>query len=186
MEFVSSKIHQQRGSYIFSKSWKLNLDLENAKKKKKLENIFHFWDKCIRICCNRLPLLRREYLSLAFNGLTNSPKVLHIIKRDFFLLNCLRRDQFIWLSCCRSDINSFSAHLSCYLLKGPLKKDFLDFYLTMYFRVRKFKNRSAMRVIFFWKCSNLNLNLQKKKKIEKLFFVSEIIVSENVTLKILY
>ena len=36
------------------------------------EKIFRFWDNCIWKCCNELPLLRRDYLSWAINGLTNS------------------------------------------------------------------------------------------------------------------
>ena len=44
-------------------------------------------------CCNKLPLLRRESLSLAVNGLTNSPKTLHVTQRDFFNSNILHRDQ---------------------------------------------------------------------------------------------
>ena len=35
-------------------------------------------------------MLIREYLSSAVNVLTNSPNMFHIIKRDFFQLNCLQ------------------------------------------------------------------------------------------------
>ena len=52
-------------------SWKcskLNLNLENLKRNS--ENFFHFWDNCIKKCCNKLPLLRREYLLLPLNRLT--------------------------------------------------------------------------------------------------------------------
>ena len=51
--------------------------------------------------------------------------------------------------CCPSDFSSVSARLPCYSLKGRLKPDFLDIYLTTFFEVRKFKNTSAMRVITF-------------------------------------
>ena len=61
--------------------------------KKNTENIFRFSDKCIRKCCNKLPLLRREYFSSAVNGLTNSPKILHMTQRDSVNLNCLHRHQ---------------------------------------------------------------------------------------------
>ena len=37
------------------------------------------------------------------------------------------------------------------LVEGPSKRVFLDIYLSTFFRVRKFKNTSAMRVIFFLK-----------------------------------
>ena len=63
-----------------------------------------------------------------------------------------------------SDFNSVSARLPCYLSKSPLKRDFLEIYLTTSFGILKFKNTSAMRVIFFWKCSKLNLNLENPKK----------------------
>ena len=70
------------------KCGKLNLNLENKKKRKKF---FSFWDKCIWKCCNKLPLLRRQLLSSAVNELKNSPKILHIIKRYFFNPNCVHR-----------------------------------------------------------------------------------------------
>ena len=62
-------------------------------KKKNSENIFHFWYNGIWKCCNKLPLLRTEYLCSARNGLTNSFRILHITQRDFFNLNCLPMDQ---------------------------------------------------------------------------------------------
>ena len=54
---------------------------------------FCFLDIYIRRCWNKLSLLKREYLSTAVNVLRNSPKILHITKRDFFQLNCLHSDQ---------------------------------------------------------------------------------------------
>ena len=50
--------------------------------------------------------------------------------------------------------------LPCCFSKGPLKRDFLDIYLTMFFGVCNFVNASAMMVIFLWKCSKINLVLQ--------------------------
>ena len=47
--------------------------------------------------------------------------------------------------------------------KGPLKRDFLDIYLTALFGVGKFKNTSAMRVILFSKMVQLDLNLESAK-----------------------
>ena len=40
-----------------------------------------------------MSLWRREFLSLAANVLTNSPKILQITKRDFFQLNFFHSDQ---------------------------------------------------------------------------------------------
>ena len=79
-------------SSFFWNCSKLNLILENAKTNS--ENIFPFWDKRIWKCSYKVSLLRRKYLSSAFNGLTNSPKILHIIKRHFFQLKCLFREIF--------------------------------------------------------------------------------------------
>ena len=60
-----------------------------------------------------------------------------------------------------------------------MKRDFLDIYLTTVFGVGKFKNTSAMRVIFFLKMLKLESKIRKKKT-AKIFFVSEINASVNV------
>ena len=61
--------------------------------------------------------------------------------------------------------------------KGHLKLDFLDIYLTTFFGAINFGNRSAMRVILFEICLKFNIDFKNGKKIEKTFFVFEIIVS---------
>ena len=54
--------------------------------------------------------------------------------------------------------------------KAPLKREFLENYHTRFFGVRKFKNTSAMKVIFFFKCSKLNLSFRDvRKNWEKVF-----------------
>ena len=65
-------------SRIDSRFWKL--------KKKIKKNVF-FWGSFLWRCSYKLSLIRREYLSLAVNGLTNSPKTLHRTQRDFFQLS---------------------------------------------------------------------------------------------------
>ena len=61
-------------------------------------------------------------------------------------------------------------HLLCNLWKGPLKVDFLDIYLTTSFKVGKFKNTSAMSIIFFLKIFKIESKLRKcKKKLESKF-----------------
>ena len=53
-----------------------------------------FLNNCILIDSIKLSLLRKEHLSLEFNVLRNSPKILHMTKRAFFFqLNFLHRDQ---------------------------------------------------------------------------------------------
>ena len=71
---------------------KLNLHFRNAEKN--WENVFSFWDNCIRIGCLKLSPLRREYFLLEVNMLKNILKTLHSTKKDFFQLNCLRSDQY--------------------------------------------------------------------------------------------
>ena len=63
-----------------------NFQSKFRKRKKNWENIFRFWDNCIRKCWNKLPLLRAEYLLSAVNGL---PKLLYIFQRDLFNRNSL-------------------------------------------------------------------------------------------------
>ena len=61
--------------------------------KKKIDIIFRFWDKCIWKCRYKLSVVRREYLLSPVNWLTNSPKILHITKTDFFQLYYNQSDQ---------------------------------------------------------------------------------------------
>ena len=132
--------------------------------KKKWENAFGFWDNCVRIGCIKLCLLRRQYWSSAVNVLTNTYKALHLIKTDFFRLNYLQNDHWIWQWCCGSDHNSVWTRLPCCPWKGPLKHDFLDKYLTTFFGVRNLGNKSAMKVIFFLQMFKISCTFRKWKK----------------------
>ena len=78
------------------------------------------------------------------------------------------------------------ARLPCCFSKDPLKRDFLDIDLTTFFGVRNFGNTSAMRVIFFSKCSKFELDFKNEKKIQKKLFVFEILASKLVALNCLY
>ena len=81
------------------------------------------------------------------------------------------------------NLKSVSARLPFYLSKGLLKLGFLDIYLTTFFRVRKIKNTSAITFILFFIMFKIEYKFRKwKKKIEKIFFVSEISASENVAI----
>ena len=140
------------------------------KSKKKFRKAFCFWDNCVRIGCVKLCLLRREYWSSAVNVLTNTYKALHLIKTDFFRLNYLQSDHWIWQRCCGSDHNSVWTRLPCCQSKGPLKQDFLDIYLTTFFGVRNLWNKSAMKVIFFLQMFKISCTFRKcKKKLRKSF-----------------
>ena len=79
------------------------------------------------------------------------------------------------------------ARLSCYLSKCPLKRDFLEIFLTTFFGVRKFKNTSAMRVIYFLKIFKIQSTFEKCREIwRKYLFVSGIIATEDVAINYLY
>ena len=91
---VISEINQLWLSSFFWKCSKFKVDFENATKN--WEKAFCFWDNCVRIGCIKLSLLRREYLSSGVNVLTNSYKALHLTKTDFFRLNYLSNDWWIW------------------------------------------------------------------------------------------
>ena len=69
-----------------------------------------------------------------------------------------------------------------FLSKCPLIHGSLDIYLTIFFGASISGNTSAMRVIFFGKCLKCKIDFEnakkKKKKVQKKFFVFEIIVSE--------
>ena len=141
------------------------LDREQFRKcKKKLQLIFRLLDNCIWKCCYKLCLLRREYLLSAPNGLKISPKIFHISQRKFLNFNCIHWDRLTWWSCCCSALKSVSVRLPSYFSKGPLKRDFLDTPLTTFFGDRKFKNPSAMRIIFFLKMFKIESKYRKGKK----------------------
>ena len=82
---------------------------------------------------------------------------------------------------------SVSARLPCGLSRGPLKREFLDIYLSKSFGVGNFENTEAMRVIFFSKFSKFNADYENSgKKTKKRFFVFEINASELFALNRLY
>ena len=83
-------------------------------------------------------------------------------------------------------MNSVSARLLCFLSKGPLKQDFMDIYLTTFFRVRKFKNASVMRAIFYLKILKIEPKFGKiKKKFKKKIFF-KVIAAKDVAINCLY
>ena len=163
MQSVSSKIYKLWGSSFFSKCWKFYLNSENAKKSSEI--IFGFFDNCIWECCYKLFVIRREYLLSAVNGLKNRPKILHILQR----LSQPELPSQGSINMVKVLLSSFEQCFSQFrmlLVEGPLKRDFLDIYLTKFFRVRKSKNTYPMRIIFFWTCSKFYSNLENAKEIE--------------------
>ena len=108
-----------RSVILFKKCSNMNWNLENAKKK--IANYFCFWDHWIWKCCYKFSLIRREYLLLALNGLTNSFTQKKVFKPQLYSqwrINVVK-------------VLSFSFEKSCgqfiiYLFKGRLTRDFLD------------------------------------------------------------
>ena len=67
---------------------------------------------------------------------------------------------------------------SMLLVEGLSGTDFLDNFLTTSFGVHYFGKISAIRVIFFAKCSKFDIDFKNVDKNSKMCFVFEIIVSE--------
>ena len=153
MESVTSKIHQLWVSSLFNNVQNFR-DISKMQKKNR-EKVFLFGDDCIWVGCFKLSILRRKYLWQVVDMLKNSPKILSISKRNFYELNCLHSDQWIWQKWCHSDFSTVWSHLLCCLSKGPLKRDFLDICLTTFFGIHNFRNTSAMRVIFILEISKI-------------------------------
>ena len=109
---------------------------------KNSEICFCLWDNCIWIDFVKLFLLREGYISSAANVLTSNPKILHVNKRDFFERNFLASDKWLWSRWCDPDFNCAFVSLPYCLSKDPLKRDFLDIYLTTFWEsgTSKIKN----------------------------------------------
>ena len=63
---------------------------------KKFEKKFFVFEKVRLNFSTQLSLLRREYLLSAVNVLKKSLKTLHLIKNEFFPVNYLHSDPWIW------------------------------------------------------------------------------------------
>ena len=161
-ESVTSKIQNLWGSSVFSKYSKFTLDFKNAAKNS--EKVFCFWDNCIWIGIVKLSLLRTGYFSSAANVLTSSPKICHVNKRDFFQLNFLPSDQWLWWRCCHADCNSAWARLPSCLSKGPLKLEFSIIYLTTFTEFVISEIQKLWGSSFYWKCLKFNLDFKNAAK----------------------
>ena len=79
---------------FLSKFSKINAALKNAAKS--FKKVFCFMDNCIWTGIIILKILRTGYLLSSANVLTSSPKIWHVNQRNFFQLNPLGSDQYIW------------------------------------------------------------------------------------------
>ena len=93
-ESVTSKMLNLWGSAFYWKSLKFHIDFKNPAKK--LENVFCFWDNCIWIGIVIFSLWRTRHFPSVANVLTSSTMILHVNKKDFFQLNWLGSDWWIW------------------------------------------------------------------------------------------
>ena len=93
-ESVTSNIQNLWGSSFDSKYLKFTEDFKNSAKD--WEKDFCFWDNCIWIGVFKFSLWWARYFSSVANGLTSSPKILHVNNRDFLELNFFGSDQWIW------------------------------------------------------------------------------------------
>ena len=134
------------------------------------KKFFCFWDNCILTGIVKMSLLRTGYLLSASNVLTSSPKIWHVSKRDFSQLNWLGSNQLIWQRWCDADFNSAFGRLQYCLSKGPLKRDFLDIYLTTFLESVTSEIEKLWVSSFFSKCLKFNLDFENSaRNSEKLF-----------------
>ena len=76
--------------------------------------------------------------------------------------------------------------LTMLLIEWSSEEGLFRHFFNHLFRVRNLGNNSAMTDIFFRKCLKVNLAFEIDKKIEKMFFVSQILGSEFSVLTCFY
>ena len=111
-----------------------------------------------------MSLLRTGFFSSTANVLKSSPKILHVKNRDFFQFNWLGSNQSLWSRCCHTDLNGGSARLRCCFSKGPLKRDFLDIYMTIFLEVVISEIQNVRVSSFFSKYLKFNLDFENPLK----------------------
>ena len=168
LESVNLEIQKLWGSFSFSKCLKFKLDLKNASKN--WEKVFSFWDNCIWIDIVKLSLLRTGYFSLAANVLTSSTKIWHVNKRDFFQLNWIGSDKWIWSKCCEA-VSKVPGNL--YRAACPRVLWIGTFYTFIWLRFRSAEFRKwkvCEGHLFFSKCLKFKLDFKNAAKSwEKVF-----------------
>ena len=58
------------------------------------------------MCCRKVSLLRRDYLSSAVNVLRIKPQTSDLTKKEVFELNTYLNDKAIGQNCCAADLRS--------------------------------------------------------------------------------
>ena len=111
-------------SSFFSEWSKFHAHFRNA-----IENphkVFPFWEKVIWSYCQKICILRREYLTSGVNVLTNNLKISDVTKADFFELNLSRIHGKIEKELYGANSDNVSKPLIRWLTNGVLKQDLLD------------------------------------------------------------
>ena len=145
---------------------------------------FSFWDNCIWRCCNKLSLLRRQYLSSTVHVLSNSPKVLHITKREIFPTE-LRSEwsinmvlSFRFQQC----LGSFTM----FLVEGSSETGLFRHLSNHIFRSPSVQKHIIYQGhLLFWKCCKFNQDFHNAIKIGKMYF-SFLFASEHLAINCLY
>ena len=71
--------------------------------------------------------------------------------RDIFQIMFCQSDEKIWRTCSHEDYTRVWDPLTCGLSKGVLERLLLESGLTKSFTVCNFRNKEAMKMIFFFK-----------------------------------
>ena len=120
---------------------------------KKFRKMFCFLDNCIWIESRKFPQLWQGYMSLAVYVVTNTPNIANITKRDIFQISFPQCDEKLWSKCFHADFTDVCNPLTSWLLKGVLKRSFLDICLTMSVPLLNSSNKLLATIIFFFKMS---------------------------------
>ena len=89
--------------------------------------------------------------------LTDTLKILDTMKTEFFKLKSFEIDRKIFQRFCREDLTSVSDTLTCWLFISVLTRDFLGIKVTTLFAIYNFGDKSAMRLIFFFKMLKIDV-----------------------------
>ena len=168
---------------IISFSKCLKFDVDSRNRTRKLDKVFLFKNNCIWIEDNQLSQSRTGYLWLAVNVLRNIPNISDITKGNILQIRFSQSDEKTWWKASLADFTRIWDPLTCWESKCPLKRCFLESGLTKSFTVCNFRNKVAMKGIFFFKMFKIWCRFQKwNRRIKNFFFVLKIIASESGTI----
>ena len=132
---------------FFWKHSKFYLDSRNVEEK--WEFFFRFGYNCIWIGCIKHSLLPRDNTSLGGKMLTKSLKISDTTKKELFKLIFIQSDQNIWQIYCSAGSSSVSDPSTCWLSITVLTRGFLGIWISSLFAVYNFRNKPALRLMFF-------------------------------------